>query len=85
VHAYSAKDCEASYTTCGEKIIMDAAWFYSTCSAQGLTKYEVSRNIQYWADRARANGSNWRVYTFTEAGREPLQLPVQRCRALIAR
>ncbi|HEX9416377.1 MAG TPA: hypothetical protein VF895_06695 [Gaiellaceae bacterium] len=68
---YSAKDCEQSYTTCGEKIIYDAGWFYSTCSGLGLSKYEVARNIRYWADRARANGTNWRVYTFTDAGGNP--------------
>jgi hypothetical protein len=68
---YSAKDCEVSYTTCGAKIIYDAAWFYSTCTGRGLSKGEVARNIRYWADRARANGSNWRVYTFTESGGNP--------------
>lgn len=68
---YSAKDCENSYTTCGEKIIYDAGWFYSTCSGIGLSKYDVARNIRYWADRARANGTNWRVYTFTESGGNP--------------
>jgi hypothetical protein len=68
---YSAKDCEESFTTCGDKIIYDAGWFYSTCTARGLTKYDVGRNIRYWADRARANGANWRVYTFTETGGNP--------------
>jgi hypothetical protein len=68
---YSAKDCEDSFTTCGDKIIYDADWFHATCTGRGLTKYDVARNIRYWADRARANGSNWRVYTFTEAGGYP--------------
>jgi hypothetical protein len=68
---YSAKDCEESFTTCGEKIIYDAGWFYSTCTGRGLAKYDVARNIRYWADRARANGPNWRVYTFTETGGNP--------------
>jgi hypothetical protein len=68
---YSAKDCEASYTACGEKIINDAAWFFSTCSGIGLSKYDVSRNIRYWADRSRANGANWRVYTATDSGGNP--------------
>jgi hypothetical protein len=68
---YSAKDCEESYMTCGAKIIYDAGWFYSTCAGRGLSKYEVARNIRYWADRARANGTNWRVYTFTESGGYP--------------
>jgi hypothetical protein len=68
---YSANDCEASYTTCGEKIIYDPGWFYWTCVGLGLSKYEVARNIRYWADRARANGANWRVYTFTESGGNP--------------
>ncbi len=68
---YSAKDCEDSYTTCGAKIIFDAGWFYSTCSGIGLSKYDVARNIRYWADRARANGTNWREYTFTDSGGNP--------------
>jgi hypothetical protein len=68
---YSAKDCEQSYTTCGQKIIQDASWFYQTCTGLGLSKYDVARNMRYWADRARANGSNWRVYTLTETGGYP--------------
>ena len=68
---YSAKDCETSYSTCGAKIIHDAPYFHATCVAYGLTKYEVARNIRYWADRARANGDRWRVFTFSEAGGNP--------------
>jgi hypothetical protein len=68
---YSAKDCELSFRTCGEKIIGDAYWFWDTCSGRGLTGSIVARNIRYWADRARANGPGWRVYTFTETGGYP--------------
>jgi hypothetical protein len=68
---YSARDCEVNLRTCGQYIIGDATWFWSACSARGLTGYDVARNIRYWADRARANGSSWRVYTKTEAGGYP--------------
>ena len=69
---YSANDCIASYTTCGEKIIGDASGFYYYChDGQGLSASQVATNIRYWADRARANGSNWRVYTFAEGGGYP--------------
>jgi len=69
---YSANDCENSYTTCGQKIMGDAPWFYDTCTnIYGLTAAEVAGNIRYWADRARANGPGWRVYTLTEGGGYP--------------
>jgi hypothetical protein len=69
---YSANDCVASYTTCGTKIIGDASDFYYTChDGLGLSASQVATNIRYWADRARANGSNWRVYTRTESGGYP--------------
>lgn len=68
---YSANDCQSSYTTCGNKIIGDATWFYNTCTARGLSASQVATNIRYWADRARANGTDWRVYTFTETGGYP--------------
>jgi hypothetical protein len=68
---YSARDCEVSLRTCGQYIIGDASWFWYACSGRGLSGYDVGRNIRYWADRARANGSNWRVYTKTEAGGYP--------------
>ena len=68
---YSARDCGVSLRTCGQYIIGDATWFWYACSARGLTGADVARNIHYWADRARANGSNWRVYTRTEAGGYP--------------
>jgi hypothetical protein len=69
---YSASDCINSYTTCGTKIIGDAADFYYTChDVRGLSASQVATNIRYWADRARANGTGWRVYTFTEYGGYP--------------
>jgi hypothetical protein len=68
---YSAKDCETSFRTCGARIIGDAFWFWDTCSSRGLNGPTVARNIRYWADRARANGPGWRVYTFTENGGYP--------------
>jgi hypothetical protein len=68
---YSARDCEVSLRWCGQYIIGDANWFWYSCSGRGLSGYDVARNIRYWADRARANGSNWRVYTKTEAGGYP--------------
>jgi hypothetical protein len=68
---YSANDCQASLGTCGTKIIGDPDWFYNSCVGRGLTASQVATNIRYWADRARANGSNWRVYTFTETGGYP--------------
>jgi hypothetical protein len=69
---YSANDCVNSYTTCGTKIIGDAADFYYTChDGRGLSGSQVATNIRYWADRARANGTDWRVYTFTENGGYP--------------
>ena len=68
---YSAKDCEANFRTCGDRIIGDAFWFWDTCGSRGLTGATVARNIRYWADRARANGPGWRVYTFTENGGYP--------------
>jgi hypothetical protein len=68
---YSARDCEVNLRTCGQYIIGDASWFWYACSSRGLSGYSVGRNIRYWADRARANGSNWRVYTWTEAGGYP--------------
>jgi len=68
---YSARDCEVNFRTCGQYIISYAWAFWYSCSGRGLTGYDVARNIRYWADRARANGSNWRVYTRTEAGGYP--------------
>ncbi len=69
---YSANDCVASYTTCGTKIISDANEFYYTChDGRGLSASQVATNIRYWADRARANGTNWRVYTYFEGGGYP--------------
>lgn len=69
---YSANDCVNSYTTCGQKIIEDENDFYSTChDGKGLSASQVATNIRYWADRARANGTNWRVYTYFEAGGYP--------------
>jgi hypothetical protein len=68
---YSARDCEVSLRTCGQYIIGDASWFWYSCAGRGLSGFDVARNIRYWADRARANGSNWRVYTKTEAGGYP--------------
>lgn len=68
---YSARDCEVSFRTCGQYIISYAWAFWYSCSGRGLSGYDVARNIRYWADRARANGSNWRVYTWTEAGGYP--------------
>jgi hypothetical protein len=68
---YSARDCEVSLRWCGQYIIGDAYWFWWACSGRGLSGYTVARNIRYWADRARANGSNWRVYTWTEGGGYP--------------
>lgn len=69
---YSANDCVASYTTCGTKIISDANDFYNTChNVYGLSASQVATNIRYWADRARANGTNWRVYTLFEGGGYP--------------
>ena len=68
---YSAKDCELNYRECGGKIIGDAYWFWDTCRGRGLSAYELARNIRYWADRARANGPDWRVYTATEIGGNP--------------
>lgn len=68
---YSAKDCETSFRWCGNRIIGDALWFWDTCGSRGLTGATVARNIRYWADRARANGPGWRVYTFTETGGYP--------------
>ena len=69
---YSANDCVASYTTCGTKIIGDANEFHYTCSdIYGLSASQVATNIRYWADRARANGTNWRVYTLFEGGGYP--------------
>jgi hypothetical protein len=68
---YSARDCEVNLRTCGQYIIGDASWFWYSCSARGLMGSDVARNIRYWADRARANGSSWRVYTKTEAGGYP--------------
>ena len=56
---YSANDCVASSTTCGTKIISDANDFYNTChNVYGLSASQVATNIRYWADRARANGTN---------------------------
>ena len=68
---YSARDCEVNFRTCGQYIISYAWAFWYSCSGRGLSGYDVARNIRYWADRARANGSNWRVYTRTEAGGYP--------------
>lgn len=69
---YSANDCINSYTTCGDKIIGDASFFYNQChDALGLSASTVATNIRYWADRARANGTNWRVYTYEEGGGYP--------------
>ena len=69
---YSAKDCEANYQTCGEKITGYPSDFYYMChDAKGLSASQVATNIRYWADRARANGTNWRVYTRTESGGYP--------------
>lgn len=68
---YSANDCQSSYTTCGLKIIGDADWFYQSCTGRGLSASQVATNIRYWADRARANGTDWRVYTRTETGGYP--------------
>jgi hypothetical protein len=68
---YSARDCEVSFRTCGQYIISYAWAFWYSCSGRGLSGYDVGRNIRYWADRARANGPNWRVYTWTEAGGYP--------------
>jgi hypothetical protein len=69
---YSAQDCIDSYTTCGLKIIGDANDFYTTChDGFGLSASQVATNIRYWADRARANGTNWRVYTYLESGGYP--------------
>jgi hypothetical protein len=68
---YSARDCEVSFRTCGQYIISYAWAFWYSCSGRGLSGYDVARNIRYWADRARANGTNWRVYTWTEAGGYP--------------
>lgn len=68
---YSARDCEESFRTCGGLIIGDAPWFYDTCRGRGLSGADVARNIRYWADRARANGPGWRVYTFAERGGYP--------------
>jgi len=68
---YSANDCVNSYTTCGTQIIGDAQFFYESCTAAGLSASTVATNIRYWADRARANGTNWRVYTYEEGGGYP--------------
>jgi len=68
---YSARDCEVNFRTCGQYIISYAWAFWYSCSGRGLSGYDVARNIRYWADRARANGSNWRVYTWTEGGGYP--------------
>lgn len=69
---YSANDCEADYTTCGLKIISDAPVFYDSCkNGRGLSASQVATNIRYRADRARANGTNWRVYTYLESGGYP--------------
>jgi hypothetical protein len=69
---YSANDCVNSYTTCGTQITGDANDFYDQChNGLGLSASQVATNIRYWADRATANGSNWRVYTRTENGGYP--------------
>jgi len=67
----SATDCVNSYTTCGTQIIGDANDFYYTCTSMGLSASQVATNIRYWAARAIANGTNWRVYTYTENGGYP--------------
>ena len=68
---YSARDCEVNFRACGQYIIGWAWSFWYSCSGRGLSGYDVARNIRYWADRARANGTNWRVYTWTDGGGYP--------------
>lgn len=70
---YTANDCAAyGLVSCGEWIWAgDGAQWAADCAGQGQTASSVATAIRYWADRARANGPGWRVYTWTEGGGYP--------------
>src|SRR5205814_407756 len=70
---YTANECESyGLAACGEWIWAgDGAQWAADCQGQGKTASSVAAAIRYWANKARANGPGWRVYTWVNGGGYP--------------
>lgn len=70
---YQAKVCaRLGLPTCGDYITRgDGEQFAADCLNSGRDAGDVALALRYWADRSRARGVAWRVYTRTERGGYP--------------